>query len=220
VVPSKVEDYQAMLDYPTLMNNGGGFTFGEMSTDDYYLTEERFNRLSNLPERNAYIWSPDIFNTEASYDWNRNYARVLTANIVLEGLEGIDGTDDPKKWGKAKGGALFHRANSFHLLTILFGDTYREETADKDLGIPLRTTADLEVNFKRASMRETYQRILDDLAEASILLPELPPVKTRPSKASAHALMARCYLQIGDFDSAGIHADLALELMSKLIDYN
>ena len=72
VVPSKVEDYQAMLDYPTLMNNGGGFTFGEMSTDDYYLTEERFNRLSNLPERNAYIWSPDIFNTEASYDWNRN----------------------------------------------------------------------------------------------------------------------------------------------------
>jgi len=69
-------------------------------------------------------------------------------------------------------------------------------------------------------MRESYQRIFDVLAEASSLLPEHPSVKTRPSKASAHALMARCYLQIGVFDSAAIHADLALELMSELIDYN
>src|SRR5690606_28415024 len=44
--------------------------------------------------------------------------------------------------------------------------------------------------------------------------------KTRPNKAAGYALLAKTYLQIGDYEKAEEAASQALQLYNHLIDYN
>src|SRR5690606_5400293 len=73
---------------------------------------------------------------------------------------------------------------------------------------------------KRASLSDTYNRILADLEMALPLLPERPSLKMRPSKVACHALLARVYLQMEDYGLAEHHAEEALRLQDDLVDYN
>ncbi|MBO9682943.1 MAG: RagB/SusD family nutrient uptake outer membrane protein, partial [Flavisolibacter sp.] len=179
VVPSEVKDYQSLLDNAALFNkNGSGL--GEVSADNYYLLFPVWQSLGNAQERNAYIWAKDIYQGETGLDWRDAYTRILTENVVLDGIEKIKPNQiEASAWNNVKGSALFYRAYDFFNLAQEFCKPYLASTASTDLGIPLRKSSDIFINVSRSTVQETYDQIINDLMLARQLLPDVAVVKTR-----------------------------------------
>src|SRR5690606_9873922 len=115
---------------------------------------------------------------------------------------------------------LFFRAFYFSQAAWLYSKVYEESTADSEPGIVLRKSSDFNEKSVRSTIRQTYDQILNDAKNASILLPDYPQHVMRPSKGAAYGLLARVYLSMGKYDSAYKYADLCLQLNSELMDYN
>ncbi|HMH20302.1 MAG TPA: RagB/SusD family nutrient uptake outer membrane protein [Puia sp.] len=224
VVPSSLEDFQALLDNDNVMRETP--ELGELSTDDYYLPNVFWQGL-DAKEQNAYIWAKDLYGGQGNVDdWNLPYQQVFYANVVLEGLPKLtaDSGGDAQGWKALKGAALFIRAYAFYNLAQVFAPVFDKNisAADDKLGIPLRLHSDINLVSVRSTVKDTYAQILSDLNAASGLLPVAIPTanRNRPSKPAALAMLARVYLSMGNYGQAGIYADSCLNFYNKLIDYN
>lgn len=223
VVPSSVVDYQAILD-----NNTGNSLFNynepslsEVGAGDFYLKYTSWETLSTVQERNAYLWVPDIFAGQSSFDWGDTYHRILDENIVLEGIATVPyNSSNQTSWNNVKGTALFYRAYDFFSLVQEFAKAYDLKTASTDLGIALRTTSDINVKSVRATVQETYTQIVNDLLIAKPLLPTSPLFPTRPGKAAIYGLLSRVYLSESNYGTALLYADSCLQLSNQLLDFN
>lgn len=220
IIPQTLEELSLLLADEQTMT-GDYISLLQISCDEYYLNTERFNTLTPI-EKNAYLWKSDIYEqSPAITDWDNSYNQVLTSNVILEQLSEISVDEfNQIKWNRIKGGALYVRAKAFYNLSQIFAKPYDAATAEMDPGIPIRTTADLNHPVVRASVQQTYDRILADLKESVVLLPGLPAVKTDASKAGAFGLMARCYLSMREYELAKVSADSSLHYNDQLIDYN
>lgn len=218
LVPETLEDFQALLDNNQDMNQVGYLTV--IATDDLYSTDPGLNTM-NVHIRNSYLWSTNIYEGLSVADWNVPYLQIFYTNIVLEGLEKLSTNDHVSSTANSiKGSALFYRGWAYHNLVVQFCKTYDPASSNNDLGLPIRTQSDVNIKMERSSLKETYQQIINDLITASELLPQTSSFKTRPTKASAFALLARVYLIMEDYTSAIKYSDECLKLNNKLIDYN
>lgn len=221
VLPSKVEDYQALLDNSQIMNSVISGYLGEISSGDFQLTYASY--LKCYPQdRNAYIWSAtdDFYQGQIDIDWRNSYQRVTTSNITLEGIEKLERNSlNNTLWDNVKGSALFYRAYDFFCLAQQYCRPYTE-TASSDLGIPLRLQSNINTVSKRNSVKETYDQIISDLNHALTLLPQVPLTATRPSKTAVYAMLARVYLSMKDYPNALINANASLNLNNKLLDFS
>ncbi|WP_293924389.1 RagB/SusD family nutrient uptake outer membrane protein [Sphingobacterium sp. UBA6320] len=217
-VPSTLDDCQAMLDDYDRMN-GNYSDHGEAAADNYYMSDGLYNSLqdvNNSPENKYnYIWHSL---GEHVGEWLRSYQVVYSANLILNTLEKIPATN--ANYQSIKGGALFFRAFAFYHLAQMFCKPYFPTTAASDPGIPLRLTPDLYEPSIRGTVKQVYERIIKDLEDAILLLPEEVGIKSRPSKAAAYAMLARTYLTIQDYENARKMATESLKLQNTLIDYN
>ncbi|WP_126248173.1 RagB/SusD family nutrient uptake outer membrane protein [Chitinophaga rhizosphaerae] len=218
--PTTVEDLQALLDNPEI--NTQGPSLREISTDYLFIKDENSRQLNNV-ERLAYTWTKDgpILNVG---EWQQasalgGYGKVYIANLALEVLEKNKREEDPVFYDNVKGQALFLRGYTFYDLAQTFVPFYNEETKSLKLGLPIKLESDISVRSVRSTVQETYERILSDLQDALPLLPDLPQYKTRASKWAVYALLARCYLIIGDYTKASDNADKAIRISGKLISY-
>lgn len=221
ITPTSIQDYQAVLDNSEVFNtNYPGLN--EVGSDNYTVTLANWQSSGSALERNCYTWSSDIYDAEkVNFDWTFSYKRILYSNIVIEGLPKISVTNSNEKdWNNVKGSALFYRAYSYYILTQLFCKPYKGESANNELGLPLRLSSDVNVKIKRSTIKETYSQIITDLNTALDLLPTAATYLTRPSKNAVYALLARIYLSIGDFDNAIINSTASLAISKTLIDYN
>lgn len=221
VVPTTVADYQALLDYTDQMNvNQPGL--GVVSDDNYYVTNTTYQGLTKQ-ERSAYIWdaTPNFYDGQSSSDWLNSYSRILNENITLDGIQNLQ--VDPTlqiAYNNVKGSALFFRCLDFYNLAQLYCKSYSTSTANSDLGLPLRTSSNVNLKLERSSVQQTYDQIIGDLLKAVPLLPISPLFTTRPSKPAAYGLLARVYLSKEDYSKAFLYADSCLQLNSNLMDYN
>lgn len=220
VVPSSVEDLQALLDDNSAMNNDN-FILAESSADNYYITDNQWQAL-NIDYRNTYIWGDEIISaSNFSNEWFVLYQQVNTANTVLDNLKNISRTaQNAKAWDNVEGSALFYRSFCFAMIAFNWAVAYDSTTAGTDPGIPLRLNSDFNEPSERASVAATYGQIINDLKTAAALLPAVPLHVLRPSKAAAYALLARIYLSMAQFKEAGIYTDSSLAINSSLLDYN
>lgn len=221
VVPRTVGDYQALLDNTYIMNMSYVGGLGEVSAADFGVTDAVFLTNSAMI-RNSYTWSTtdDFFENARDPDWRAGWQRILHANIVLEGLEKVDRTEANKaRWDQVKGAALFHRAYDLHALAQQYCKAY-DPAHLGDMGLPLRLSSNLNIKVARATLKATYDRILDDMAQAIPLLPMTAPVKTRPTKAAGQALLARIYLYMGQYDQALALADRVIQAHPQLLAYS
>src|SRR5690606_190527 len=92
--------------------------------------------------------------------------------------------------------------------------------ATEQLGVPIITDSAFPRDTRRETLHEGYRFIIDELTEAVNRLPQQAQVKTHPSVQAAYMLIARVHLNIGDFDSALLSADRALEINGTLLDFN
>lgn len=218
VVPESMADLQALLDNSGKMNLQRTPNYSESSCDDYFLPEATYNNFDDERQR-IYRWQPVAYNFQN--DWSVAYEPVYVANYCLEQLNKITITPSTlNQWNNIKGSALFFRSYYFLGLTWSHAKAYDTDSSSKNLGIVLRLNADFNTPSERATVQESYDRIIMDAKEAAGYLPALPVHVMRPSKAAAYGLLARTYLSMRQYDSAFKYAGLCLQIKNSLIDYN
>lgn len=223
VVAKSIADYQLLIDNSSLFNVNQSVGLGEIGAGDFYLSYPAWQILFNVQEKSAYVWASteNFYGEEQSLDWVNGYEKVLNANLILEGIEKIKPVaNELQSWNNIKGSALFFRAFTFFNLAQEYCVGYQSTSANVDLGLPLRLESDINLQIKRSSLKETYDRITADLLIAANLLSVKPRYKTRPSKEAVYALLARAYLAMENYQQAGIYADLALQIQAGLQDYS
>lgn len=220
VVPRSVQDLQAVLDNTNIFNVNYPYAL-DIGVDDYYInTADWQTRPSS--EKNGYIWEADVFNDNPNNPWSLPYTIVYNSNVVLDELkkQGAAIAGAPNEITNTKGQALFFRSFAFYNLLQVFAKPYSPDSAGLGWGIPLRLDADLNKPTVRATIKQSYDRVIADTKEAVTLLPTVALYKTRPSKPAAYALLARTYLSMSDYQNAFLYADSALQLNNSLLDYN
>lgn len=221
-VISSLDDIQAILNNFSWLNYAGASS-QEVSADDYYINDADFASLAFEPNQRLYTWQKSTIYLDGSKgnDWMNLYRVVHTSNTALEKLSEIgSGGVNQAVFNNIKGQALVFRAISFLDAVQVWSPAYDKGTASTDKGIPLRLNSDFNEKSVRASVKESYARIISDLKEAVQLLPASQVSVNRPSKAAAYGLLARTYLWMRDYQRAGLYADSCLKIKSTLINYN
>jgi len=218
-LPTTVISVQGLLDNESTFNTVFPGS-GEVSADNYYVTDATYNATSSQPLKNTYIWGDDITGTDFPNGWSRCYDMVSICNVALESLDKIAPGSNPAAWNNVKGSALFLRSRAFLTVTGYFTKAYDAATAGNDMGIPLRLSSDYNVVSTRSSLQAGYDQVTGDLKTAAPLLPVTPVHVLRPSRPAAYALLARTYLLMNNYDSALAYANRCLALNSTLMNYN
>lgn len=166
--------------------------------------------------KKAYVWS-ESFYTEEQQDngWGFCYSQIYIANEVIAGVMGSQqGTEAEKKSVYAE--ALVQRAFAYWFLVNMYAPVYTANDATSKEGVPLLLAPDLYQPLNRASLQTVYDQIIKDTEAAIADLPNLPAFNSRPSKASAYALLARTYLMMGNFSLAAENAGKSLAIQNTL----
>lgn len=133
--------------------------------------------------------------------WMNAYVINNEANIVLSNLSVF--TDSNEK-AISEGSAKFLRGLVYFDLARLFSKPYVAGAQNSQLAVPLVLTAVLDPNTleypARNTLDEVYTQVISDLTDAYNLLPSSNGIFA--TKYSAAALLARVYLQKGDFKNA------------------
>ena len=222
ILPQSIEEFQLLMENMSVH----GFTINLplLSSDELeYINFDTYQALSQNTPKNAFIWAKDIFSGEIDNgDWNNPYKSIFYSNNVIVGLDKINlNAQNESKWKLIKGWAYFCRSFAYFDLAKNFSPAFDQSNAQNILGVPIRLNPSIDEILPRASQRETYDRIIDDLKNATSLLePVLPLNRNQPSKITCFAFAARVYLSMGDYAKAELYADSSLQLYNKLIDYN
>lgn len=216
VLPSTLQDAQALLDNYSLFNEGYP-SVAAQSDDDFYLTDIYFNTL-NIRNQNYHVWAKEATNDA---DWSRLYQNILNANVALEICEKIQpASNEINDWNRLKGGALFYRGYNLYHIAQLFAKPYNKATAAATPGVPIKLTSNINEPVVRSSVEATYNQIINDLTDAASLLPSITSPLSRPSKPAAFAALAKVYLIMDEYSLAVKFADSCLNINNSLIDYN
>jgi tetratricopeptide (TPR) repeat protein len=214
------QDCQRLLDNYSVLNVGYP-SDGEASAGDFFLTDASYLSPARSEEdRGIYTWQSSALRRLAAPQWTNTYFKIYTTNLVLEALDDLSDKPNQNVLNNLKGAALFYRAFGFWQIAQLYAPPFTSVSANSDLGIPLRLSSDINTVSIRNSVLENYNRIISDLEEASNLLPNLPVVSSRPSRAAALAMLARVYLSMENYDKALENSTAALTIKNELLDYN
>ncbi len=223
VVPTTLNDLSLLMNSSQFLYDGRGAM--EVSCDDLEVSLEQYNGLSTDFERKLLTWNVDVFPKlgygTSQEEWELPYTQVQVCNVVLKALEKISRTSsNGELFDRIKGTALYHRSRAFLNLAMTFCKYYDAGTADTDLGIPLKLDEDINEPIFRSTLKQTYQRITEDLSFAATLLPQNAISVTHITNAGAYALLARTYLYMNDYGKAYDAAQSSLKIYSVLDDYN
>jgi len=228
VIPTTLNDLQTLLDNAQgAMNSNGSGAYGELLADNFYVLPTTWQTfasssiLTNQSETQNYIWG----NLPHDVYWSFPYTGpIYCSNIVLDQLPLVStGPNEIEKYNNIRGAALFYRSFAFEGLAQLFCKPYAPENVNEP-GIVLKLSSNVNQKISRATVQQTYDRIIADLMEAASLLPDIttipPKLRTRPSKTAAYAALARTYLSMRDYVNAGLYANKALLQYNKLMSYD
>lgn len=142
--------------------------------------------------------------------WLNAYEINNQVNIVLENLDVFEDDEDRDI---TEGEAKFLRGLAYFDLVRLFAKPYVPGQANTQLAVPIIMEAVLDASVitypARNTVDEVYAHVLSDLTDAYELLPETNGYFA--DKYSAQALLARVYLQRGEFAKARDAADDVIE---------
>ncbi len=213
--PVTLEDNQALMDrtFNTVLSNS---ISGQISTDEIYITDADYGNLTNEFEKRLYTWQPGEVSSSDENDWGSCYRRINVCNTVLYNIEHYQIASAEN----LKGQALALRAAIYLEAAQVYCLAYNENTANTDLGLPLRLDPDMNIPSKRSSLKETYDQIISDLKVAATLLPATQIALIRPSKATALGYLSRTYLFMGDYQNTLEYGKQTLAIHNDLIDFN
>lgn len=154
--------------------------------------------------------------------WDGNYGMISIANDIINHIDQIPAADKDQKTAlqNFKGTALFARALGYSNMIVRYCENYDEATADSNLGLPLVTNVDVNAKPKRATLKESYNFIMQDVDKAIELLSDTEDY-TVPCKTAAVALKARVSLYMKNYDEAISAAQKVIEKypLTEAADY-
>jgi tetratricopeptide (TPR) repeat protein len=220
VVPQSLDDLQSILNSIDLVNSGD--SFGLLLSDDLYITDDGWRGLGENIQM-GYIWNKQLSNAEGNMpSWTVAYNNIFKFNVVLEEAKSIEAdlTQEQEQLNHIRGTALFLRSYHYFELMQLF--TYPIISA-ADLereGIPMPLAPDFSSPMGRTRIGDIYNQIIADLQLAADLLPVSSSNPLRPSKVAAMGMLARVYLQLGEYAEALHESEKALSMKATLLDFN
>ena len=166
-----------------------------------------------LGDNNELIWSgtfqgmTQIFNKSIPVDngfitntWLTGYTTINDVNNVLSALTVVDAAQKDKVEGEAK----FIRGLVYFDLVRLYGKAFNDGTPASNPGVPIVLTPTRSIDaasiVARNSVAEVYAQVIKDLTDAEAKLPATNGFFA--TKYSAAAILARVYLQQGDYANA------------------
>ncbi len=217
-IPETVDDFEDLSANPSYSSSG--YALLERLSDGIYMPESYVKSGFNTSSSKTYMWAESFYvNPEPDNGWDPNYANIFNANIILQNIPKLP-ANEKTRIDQIKGDAYCNRGSAYLNLILLYAPVYQASTVASDLGVPILTEPDLEAKPKRASSKEVYDFILNDLTQAEQLLPEQAEHILRNDKKTAQAILARTYLQMGNYVEALAYAQKVLAVKSTLIDYN
>jgi len=149
-------------------------------------------------------------NTQIQATWLQAYATINRVNNVLAALDKVA---EPER-GEVEGKALFLRGLLYFDLVRLWGKDFSDGTNTSNPGVPLVTEPTKVVTEEdsrpRASVAEVYTQVISDLTRSVSLLGGEPAIGFG-SKEAAQAILARVYLQQGNYAGARDAAHAVIE---------
>ena len=204
--------YAVMKDHPenSNSNNWYGRQFYQMSdfsSDDVvygHATTDELNMIFKFEERHAGLSNVASF-------WSQSYKIIYSTNVALDVIsEDPDPSDETKA---LHGEALFLKAYVMHSLVRAYAKPYKEATAASEPGLIIRENGSDAAPKGRASLKETYDYIVNCLLDAEKLM-ETPVARSQSrcfaSLGAVRALLSRVYLYMGNWDKC-------IEYSSKVI---
>lgn len=139
-------------------------------------------------------------NEDARVQWMAAYRVINIANNVLSALDVVKEADR----NRVEGEALFLRALMYFDLARYYGKPYELGTNNTQPAVPIILTPTRgitdENKVPRSNVEQVYERVITDLTRAASILPNQNTVYAE--KGSANALLARVYLQMGNYSGA------------------
>lgn len=229
MIPQTTADYRKILDFVGNKNNVGHktailVTYGivNLLADDYQVGDSSdYKSMITTDRAYWYHWGKEggYPADQEDPDWRALYGQIYIMNSALNGIPNATGPQTEKDELMAE--AKFHRAFCFLGLVNIYSKHYTPASAATEMGVPLRLTVSLTESLERASIQETYDQIIKDLTEA---IPHLEVdqgiYNHRPTSSAAHALLARTYLYMGNYEKALEHAEKSLGITDFLYDLN
>jgi starch-binding outer membrane protein, SusD/RagB family len=147
-------------------------------------------------------------NSEADAQWEDSYMVINTTNNILSALAVVNEADRDR----VEGEALFLRGLMYFDLVRFFAQQYQFGVANTQMGVPLVLDPTQGITASsfvtRNTVDEIYTQVIADLTKAVSKLPVDNDVYA--SKGAANALLARVYLQKGDYAEARDAADAVI----------
>nr|WP_276899390.1 RagB/SusD family nutrient uptake outer membrane protein [Pedobacter kyonggii] len=144
-------------------------------------------------------------NTFVDNVWAAGYTAINDANNVIAALDKVE----PAKKNRVEGEAKFIRGSAYFELVRVFAKAYNDGTPSTNLGVPIVLTPTnliSESNYvSRATVAAVYNQAIADLTDAEAKLPATNGFFA--TKSAAAAMLARLYLQMGNYSEAGAAAD-------------
>lgn len=170
---------------------------------------------------NAYgnIWQWNILasNSEIESIYAALYKVIGQCNYFIDCVDALKAKltldNDIQYLDHLHGEMLCARALAYSELAKCFCKAYEAESAGDELGLVLSDSFFREAPKKRASLKDTYEFILEDLKKASELLDKDQDQANNPyfSHAAAQAIWARVCLNMQDWDGAIEHSSYLLD---------
>lgn len=181
----------------------------QMMADLYGATDQvSWNGTFQQP-RQVYVKNVLVDNSYVSGFWLNAYDVINQTNIVIDNLAIVDEDNQASIEGQAR----FLRGLTYFDLTRMFGQQYMPGQTNDQLGVPvsLEGIVDYSGNLEiaRATVEENYAQVIEDLEAAYDLLPE--GNSEFAGRYAAQALLARVYLQQGDYTNALAAANDVIE---------
>jgi hypothetical protein len=227
--PKKQASIKTVEQLEALIDNATAFAYvtsqtATFSTDDTEITKERYQgNVSSYGNDilQYYVGSVDgVVNQASDQLWTGEYKKIFTANLILANIDEVTGDEVSRQ--RVKADAYFIRAYSYWVLANYYCAPYSAANMGA-LGLPLKKTVDYTESLKRATLQETYDLIMSDIAEAQkVSVDDVESRKAwRVSKKAIAAFLSRVHLFRGEYDQSLVQAEIALTTTSaKLVDYN
>jgi len=144
-------------------------------------------------------------NTFVDNVWAAGYTAINDANNVIAAIDKVDAAKKSKVEGEAK----FIRGAAYFDLVRLFGKAYNDGSPTTNLGVPIVLTPTTSVTdasyVSRATVAAVYAQAIADLTDAEAKLPATNSFFA--TKYSAAGMLARLYLQMGNYTAAAAAAN-------------
>lgn len=166
------------------------FAFGDLASDDVY--NSKFNNSTDHITINESNVVAD--NGIVSEMWNRAYATISRANLVLDNLEKVTISAEMK--ARYSNEARFLRALMYFNLVRIYGDV---PLVIKDIKTPEEA-----LSFGREPAENVYKQIIEDLTAAEELPESYPSNQDvgRATRWAAKALLGKVYLTLKRYTEA------------------